>query len=105
MRDYPNGGFFFIDVTEIQPVGTDGFEIEGIYDDMKRAVLSGKLIILTNFKYSTATCNVICQSEYSETSSGSNPVIARFVNPFTSEQWTLGATTANKNLVLLKPVS
>lgn len=47
MRDYPNGGFFFIDVAPIQAAGKNGLKIDGIYEDAKRAIAGGKVGIIT----------------------------------------------------------
>lgn len=49
MRDYPNGGFFFIDAVPIQAAGAGGLKIEGIFEDAKRAIAGGKVFVLTNF--------------------------------------------------------
>lgn len=49
MRDYPNGGFFFIDAAPIQAAGESGLKIDGIFEDAKRAAASGKVFVLTNF--------------------------------------------------------
>lgn len=47
MRDYPNGGFFFIDAAPIQAAGENGLKIDGIFEDAKRAVEGGKVFVLT----------------------------------------------------------
>lgn len=47
MRDYPNGGFFFIDAAPIIAAGASGLKIEGIYEDAKRAIEGGKVFVLT----------------------------------------------------------
>lgn len=47
MRDYPNGGFFFIDAAPIQAAGENGLHIEGIFEDATRAVKGGKVFVLT----------------------------------------------------------
>lgn len=47
MRDYPNGGFFFIDAAPIQAAGENGLHIEGIFEDAKRAIESGKVFVIT----------------------------------------------------------
>lgn len=49
MRNYPNGGFFFIDAAPIQAAGKNGLKIDGIFEDAKRAVAGGKVFVLTNF--------------------------------------------------------
>lgn len=49
MRDYPNGGFFFIDAAPIQAAGEDGLKIDGIFEDAKRAIEGGKVFVMTNF--------------------------------------------------------
>lgn len=49
MRDYPNGGFFFIDAAPIQAAGENGLKIDGIFEDAKRAVEGGKVFVMTNF--------------------------------------------------------
>lgn len=49
MRDYPNGGFFFIDAAPIQAADEGGLHIEGIFEDAKRAIKGGKVFVLTNF--------------------------------------------------------
>ncbi len=49
MRDYSNGGFFFIDAAPIQAAGEGGLKIDGIYEDAKRAIKGGKVFVLTNF--------------------------------------------------------
>lgn len=49
MRDYPNGGFFFIDAAPIQAAGKDGLTIEGIFEDATRAIKGGKVFVLSNF--------------------------------------------------------
>ena len=49
MRDYPNGGFFFIDAAPIQAAGENGLKIDGIFEDAKRAVDGGKVFVLTNY--------------------------------------------------------
>lgn len=47
MRDYSNGGFFFIDAAPIQAAGNAGLKIEGIFEDAKRAIAGGKVFVLT----------------------------------------------------------
>ena len=47
MRDYPNGGFFFIDAAPIQAAGKTGLKIDGIHDEAKRAIKAGKLFVIT----------------------------------------------------------
>lgn len=49
MRDYPNGGFFFIDAAPIQAAGEEGLKIDGIFEDAKRAISGGKVFVLANF--------------------------------------------------------
>ena len=49
MRDYSNGGFFFIDAAPIIAAGEKGLKIDGIFEDAKRAVEGGKLVVVTNF--------------------------------------------------------
>lgn len=49
MRDYPNGGFFFIDAAPIQAAGVNGLKIDGIYEDAKRAIAGGKVFVLSNY--------------------------------------------------------
>lgn len=49
MRDYSNGGFFFIDAAPIQAAGDAGLKIEDIFEDAKRAIKGGKVFVLTNF--------------------------------------------------------
>ena len=47
MRDYPNGGFFFLDAAPIQAAGESGLKINGIFEDAKRAIAGGKVFVLT----------------------------------------------------------
>lgn len=47
MRNYPNGGFFFIDAAPIQAAGENGLKIPGIFEDAKRAIEGGKVGIIT----------------------------------------------------------
>lgn len=49
MRDYPNGGFFFIDAAPIKAAGASGLKIDGIFEDAKRAVAGGKVFVLSNY--------------------------------------------------------
>ena len=49
MRDYPNGGFFFIDAAPIIAAGESGLKIDGIYEDAKRAIAGGKLLVVSDF--------------------------------------------------------
>lgn len=49
MRDYPNGGFFFIDAEPIVAAGEDGLKIDGIFEDAKRAIEGGKVFVMTNY--------------------------------------------------------
>lgn len=51
MRDYPNGGFFFIDAAPIQAAGNSGLKIDGIHEDAKRAIEGGKVFVLTNLQF------------------------------------------------------
>lgn len=53
MRDYPNGGFFFIDAAPIQAAGENGLKIDGIFEDAKRAVEGGKVFVLTHVTVGT----------------------------------------------------
>ena len=48
MRDYPNGGFFFIDAAPIIAAGKTGLKIDGIFEDAKRAIEAGKLFVITD---------------------------------------------------------
>lgn len=50
MRDYSNGGFFFIDAAPIQAAGTNGLKIYGIFEDAKRAIAGGKVFVLTHIQ-------------------------------------------------------
>lgn len=52
MRDYPNGGFFFIDAAPIQAAGNAGLKIDGIFEDAKRAIEGGKVFVLTGLTIS-----------------------------------------------------
>lgn len=47
MRDYPNGGFFFIDAAPIIATGESGLKIDGIFEDAKRAIEAGKVFVIT----------------------------------------------------------
>lgn len=47
MRDYPNGGFFFIDAAPIIAAGESGVKIDGIFEDAKRAFEAGKVFVVT----------------------------------------------------------
>lgn len=47
MRDYPNGGFFFIDAAPIIAAGESGLKIEGIFEDAMRAINGGKVFVMT----------------------------------------------------------
>lgn len=49
MRDYSNGGFFFIDAAPIQAAGKNGLKIDNIFEDAKRAVVDGKVFVLSNY--------------------------------------------------------
>lgn len=49
MRDYLNGGFFFIDAAPIIAAGESGLKIDGIFEDAKRAIAGGKVFVLANF--------------------------------------------------------
>ena len=49
MRDYPNGGFFFIDAAPIIAAGESGLKIDGISEDAKRAIKGGKVVVISNF--------------------------------------------------------
>lgn len=53
MRDYPNGGFFFIDAAPIQAAGENGLKIDGIFEDAKRAVAGGKVFVLAHVTVGT----------------------------------------------------
>lgn len=50
MRDYSNGGFFFIDAAPIIAAGETGLKIDGIFEDAKRAIEGGKVFVLTNIQ-------------------------------------------------------
>ena len=59
MRDYPNGGFFFIDAAPIIAAGARGLKIEGIYEDAKRAIEGGKVFVLTGVTVNGTTISGI----------------------------------------------
>lgn len=59
MRDYPNGGFFFIDAAPIIAAGRDGLKIEGIFEDAKRAIEGGKVFVLTGVPLTGAASGII----------------------------------------------
>lgn len=50
MRDYPNGGFFFIDAAPIIAAGEGGLKIAGIFEDVKRAIEAGKVFVMTGIR-------------------------------------------------------
>lgn len=50
MRDYPNGGFFFIDAAPIIAAGRGGLKIDGIFEDATRAIKAGKVFVMTGIR-------------------------------------------------------
>lgn len=68
MRDYPNGGFFFIDAAPIQAAGAEGLKIDGIFEDAKRAIAGGKVFVLTGLAISNvSTSGVVVSAMGGET--------------------------------------
>lgn len=59
MRDYSNGGFFFIDAALIQAAGKSGLEIDGIFEDAKRAIEGGKVFVMTGLTMGGASVSGI----------------------------------------------
>lgn len=62
MRDYPNGGFFFIDAAPIIAAGESGLKIEGIFKDAKRAIEGGKVFVLTGLTLGNAAVSGVIVS-------------------------------------------
>ena len=47
MRDYPNGGFCFVDLTGLDLTGgaPENFTVKGIHTALKNAIINGKIVI------------------------------------------------------------